>query len=225
MHVGYYSPAVDELVRRLSVGGTRPLFGAPGHNPSTRTALALATELPTTDAVVLTLGGRPYETVRKPQDPKNDDPFTEDDAWDSGEEMDKYLNGQSGYDDMTASARAVAMQPRAQRSRRASEIEIKKATTREAVERMEEAVMHLEREGSLAHRRVLAVDPVEADCAVRALAQCDVSQFVLVIGCERVVAIARRAGLPPSTPVVRSVVDPAFVLFVTGSDDQEAVAN
>ena len=31
--------------------------------------------------------------------------------------------------------------------------------------------------------------------------------------------------MPPSTPVVRSVVDPAFVLLVTGSDDQEAVAN
>ncbi len=33
------------------------------------------------------------------------------------------------------------------------------------------------------------------------------------------------AGLPLYTTVVRSVVDPAFVLFTTGSDDQEAVAN
>ena len=136
------------------------------------------------------------------------DPFTEDDAWDSGEEMDKYHNDQDGYDYMTTSDRAAAMQLRAQRSRRASEIEIKKATTREAVERMEEAVMHLECEGSLTHRRALAVDPVGAECPARALAQSDVSQFALVIGCERVVAIARRAGLPPSTPVVRSVVDP-----------------
>ena len=68
--VGYYSPAVNELVRCLFVGGTRPLFGAPGHNSPTRTALALATELPTTDAVVRTLGGGPQEMVRKPQDPK-----------------------------------------------------------------------------------------------------------------------------------------------------------
>ncbi len=50
------------------------------------------------------------------------------------------------------------------------------------------------------------------------------SKFVLIIGCERVAAIARRAGLPLYTPVVRSVVDPSFVLFTTGSDDQEAVA-
>ncbi len=32
--VGYYSPSVDELVRCLFVGGTRPLFGAPGHRVS-----------------------------------------------------------------------------------------------------------------------------------------------------------------------------------------------
>ena len=90
---------------------------------------------------------------------------------------------------------------------------------------MEVAVERIEREGSLTHRTTLAIDPAEADCAVQALTQCDMSKFALVIGCERVAAIARRAGLPLYTPVVRSVVDPAFVLFTTGSDDQEAVAN
>jgi hypothetical protein len=55
--VGYYSPAVDELVRGIFIGGTRPLFGTPGHRVSTRTALVLATVPPTTDTVVHTLGG------------------------------------------------------------------------------------------------------------------------------------------------------------------------
>ena len=90
---------------------------------------------------------------------------------------------------------------------------------------MEVAVERVEHKGSLTHRLGLAIDPAEADCAVQALAQCDMSRTKLVIGCERVAAIARKAGVPPSTPVVRSVVDTAFVILGTGSDSQEAVAN
>ncbi len=55
--VGYCSPAVDELVRCLFVGRTRPLFGAPGHSASSRTAVVMATGPPKTDAAVRTLGG------------------------------------------------------------------------------------------------------------------------------------------------------------------------
>ena len=68
------------------------------------------------------------------------------------------------------------------------------------------------------------IDTAEADCAVQALAQCDVSRIKLIIGCERVAAIARRAGVHPSTPTVRSVVDTAFVFLFTGLDRQEAAA-
>ena len=72
-----------------------------------------------TDTFVHTLGGRPYEAVHKQVEPKIDDPFTDDDDWDSGVEMEKYLNDQGGYDYMTEdSDRTAAMQLNAQRSRR-----------------------------------------------------------------------------------------------------------
>ena len=97
--------------------------------------------------------------------------ITEDDAWDSGVEMEKHLNDQGGYDYMTEdSDRTAAMQLNAQRSRRESDARIKKEKAREAVERMEVAVERVERKGSLTHRLALAIDPAEADCAVQALA-------------------------------------------------------
>ena len=90
---------------------------------------------------------------------------------------------------------------------------------------MEVAVQRVECKSSLTYRLAPVIDFAEAECAIQALKQCDVSRIRLVIGCERVAAIARRAGVHPSTPVVRSVVDTAFVLLSAGSDNQEAVAN
>ena len=86
-----------------------------------------------------------------------DDPFNEDDDWDSGVEMDKCLNDQGGYDHMTKSDRTAAMQLNSQRSRRANDIEHKKQTTREAIERMEVAVQRVECKSSLTHRLALVL--------------------------------------------------------------------
>ena len=59
--------------------------------------------------------------------------FTDDDVWDSGVEMEKYLNDQGGYDYMTEdSDRAAAMQLNAQRSRRESDTRIKKENARDS---------------------------------------------------------------------------------------------
>ena len=227
--VGYYSPAVEELVKCLHLGGVMALFGTPSHAVPTRTALVRTTkqtkEPRKGNTFVHTLGGQPYKATPKQVEFTMDDPFNEDDDWDSGVEMDKCLNGQGGYDHMTKSDRTAAMQLNSQRSRRATDIEHKKQTTREAIDRMEVAVQRVECKSSLTHRLAPVIDLAEAECAVQALTQCDVSRIRLVIGCERVAAIARRAGVHPSTPVVRSVVDTAFVLLSAGSDNQEAVAN
>ena len=227
--VGYYSPAVEELVKCLHLGGVMALFGTPSHAVPTRTALVRTTkqtkEPRKGNTFVHTLGGQPYKATPKQVEFTMDDPFNEDDDWDSGVEMDKCLNGQGGYDHMTKSDRTAAMQLNSQRSRRATDIEHKKQTTREAIDRMEVAVQRVECKSSLTHRLAPAIDLAEAECAIQALKQCDVSRIRLVIGCERVAAIARRAGVHPSTPVVRSVVDTAFVLLSAGSDNQEAVAN
>jgi hypothetical protein len=226
--VGYYSPAVEELVKCLHLGGVMALFGTPSHAVPTRTALVRTTkqmkEPQTSDVFVQTLGGQPYKATPKQVELTMDDPFNEDDDWDSGVEMDKCLNGQGGYDHMTKSDRTVAMQLNSQRSRRATDIEHKKQTTREAIDRMEMAVQRVECKSSLTYRLAPAIDLAEAECAIQALKQCDVSRIRLVIGCERVAAIARRAGVHPSTPVVRSVVDTAFIFLCTGLDNQEAVA-
>ena len=227
--VGYYSPAVEELVKCLHLGGVMALFGTPSHAVPTRTALVRTTkqtkEPRKGNTFVHTLGGQPYKATPKQVEFTMDDPFNEDDDWDSGVEMDKCLNGQGGYDHMTKSDRTAAMQLKSQRSRRATDIEHKKQTTREAIDRMEVAVQLVECKSSLTHRLAPVIDLAEAECAVQALTQCDVSRIRLVIGCERVAAIARRVGVHPSTPVVRSVVDTAFVLLSAGSDNQEAVAN
>ena len=150
--VGYYSPAVDYLIKDLHTGGTKALFGTPNHVVPTRTALVRTTkqtkEPQTTDTFVHTLGGRPYKAMPKQVEPTMDDPFTEEDGWNSGEEMDKYLNGQGGYDCMTKSDRKAAMQLNAQRSARAEHIELKKQTTREAIERMEVAVERVTKKSS-----------------------------------------------------------------------------
>ncbi len=68
-----------------------------------------------------------------------------------------------------------------------------------------------------------AIDTSEADCAARALGQSDVTRFGLVMGCKQVVDIARKPGLPSSTPMVSSVADTAFVCLIYGTDDKEAV--
>ena len=226
--VGYYSPAVDHLIKEFYAGGTRALFGTPSHAVPTRTALVRTTkqmkEPQTSDVFVHSLGGQPYKAMPKQVELTMNDPFTEDDGWDSGEEMDKWLNGQGGYDRMTKSDRTAAMQLNAQKSKRATDIEHKKQTTREAIDRMEVAVQRVECKSSLTHRLAPAIDLAGAECAIQALKQCDVSRIRLVIGCERVAAIARRAGVHPSTPVVRSVVDTAFIFLCTGLDNQEAVA-
>jgi hypothetical protein len=138
--------------------------------------------------------------------------------------MDKYLNNQGGYGYMTKSDRTAAMQLNSQRSARAIDIELKTQTSRNAIERVEVAVGRVDRKSSLTHRLAPVIDTAEADCAVQALAQCDVSRIKLVIGCERVAAISRRTGVHPSTPVVRSLVDTAFVILCIGLDSQEAVA-
>ena len=70
--VGYYSPAVDELVKCLYLGGARPLFG-------TLVETTEPTKEPrTTDTFIQTLGGRPYEAVHKQVEPTIDDPFTDE---------------------------------------------------------------------------------------------------------------------------------------------------
>ncbi len=112
-----------------------------------------------------------------------------------------------------------------QKSRRESDIKIKEERTREAAEEMEEMIMHIERERPRgAPRLALAIDPSEAKCAARALAQSDVTQFGLVMGCKQVVDIVRKARLPLSTPVVSTVADPSFARLIYGTDDKEAHA-
>ena len=86
--VGYYSPAVEELVKCLHLGGVMALFGTPSHAVPTRTALVRTTkqmkEPQTSDVFVHTLGGQPYKATPKQVELTMDDPFNEDDEADEG---------------------------------------------------------------------------------------------------------------------------------------------
>ena len=73
-------------------------------------------------------------------------------------------------------------------------------------------------------RLSLKIAPKEAGCAARAILQSSPARFGHVMGDQQVQAIARAAGLNPMVPVVRSVVDPAFVELVFGVKDQTTVA-
>jgi hypothetical protein len=89
----------------------------PGHNTSARSKLVETSALPDQlGAVVCTLGGQPHKSPYETHAPGLDVPFAEDGPWDSGEEMDKYLNGRGGYAGLTGSALMEEIKCKARRA-------------------------------------------------------------------------------------------------------------
>ena len=97
------------------------------------------------------------------------------------------------------------------------------AEVEQRVRELEEALRTSEHWSGDDLRRSLWIAPNEDTWAARAIEQSTPARFGLVIGAEKLEAIARAAGLDPRVPVVRSIVDPAFVQLMTGTRDPAAV--
>ncbi len=150
-------------------GGTRAIFGVPGHKSSARSKLVETSALPNRIGAVVCVCREDTRTSRCMRRTSLDSRILSRRTTRGPPASNGQVPQRPRW--VCCSALMEEMKHKAQKSRRESDLKTKEEMTKEAVEEMEEMIMHLERErprGAL--RFALATDPSEGDCAARALA-------------------------------------------------------
>ena len=136
-----------------------------------------------------------------------------EDDHDSGEEMGRFLDG--AYRNVPASEVASAMRTNAVAARQEAR---QKEHTQELKEQRDSLEVELERLRPMCTSKDplrVWVDDHEASLMTEVLRP-NAHRVALIVGCEKLEAIARAAGVPGNVPAVRSIVDVRLMELITG---------